>query len=405
MRSFRYLHAVELASLRPDRQPVRAANWVAVDVALAVFLTYLTVTSMTDEAWVQKYGEVPSQAWLFVVLPSVLVTVRRFAPAVVLAVATVAYVVAGFWAPEGNSILAAPFLAFMVAVTRPARASGWLLAAAALPVSLTSLYGPGESIVFGVVVVFGVFAIAWIIGARARDSQDRSRELELAAITARAEAEKVAAQAVADERARIARELHDAVGHAVNVIVMQAGAARLVTPDERTVEALRNIERVGRSALADLDTMLGLLHDANDPAAPREPAHRIADVADLVARVQAAGMDVRLRQELDDAIPGDLDGPVGSAVYRIVQESLTNVAKHAGRAEVDVLLRTTPTDLVVSIRDDGRGAAAPASPTGGRGLIGMRERVHVLGGTLTAGPTAGGGFTVEAHIPHPKVQP
>jgi len=115
-------------------------------------------------------------------------------------------------------------------------------------------------------------------------------------------------------------------------------------------------------------------------------------------------MDVRLREELDDSIPGDLDGPVGSAVYRIVQESLTNVAKHAGRAKVDVVLHTTPTDVVVSIRDDGRGAAAPASPTGGRGLIGMRERVHVLGGNLTAGPTAGGGFTVEAHLPHPKVQ-
>jgi signal transduction histidine kinase len=92
-------------------------------------------------------------------------------------------------------------------------------------------------------------------------------------------------------------------------------------------------------------------------------------------------------------------------VYRVVQEALTNAAKHAGRAEVEVVLRSTPTDLVVSVRDDGRGAAAPRPPTGGRGLIGMRERVHVLGGSLDAGPRTGGGFAVEARFPYPKVQP
>jgi signal transduction histidine kinase len=396
---------VRVTDLRPDRLPVRTAGWVAIDVVLALFLTYLTVTSMTHDSWVQQYDEVPPHAWPFIVLPSLLVGIRRYAPATMLAIACGAYVIAGLWAPEGNSILAAPFLAFTVATTRPSRVSARLLTIAALPVSLTPLYGPGDSVVFGVVVVFGVFAVAWIIGVRSRDSQTRAQELELEAVAARAEAEQIAAQAVSDERARIARELHDAVGHAVNVIVMQAGAARLVNADDRTNETLRNIERVGRSALADLDTMLGLLDDGTGSAAPLEPSLRIGDVDDLVERVRAAGMHVTLRREPNDGFPAEVDGPIGSAVYRVVQEALTNAAKHAGRAEVEVVLRSTPTDLVVSVRDDGRGAAAPRPPTGGRGLIGMRERVHVLGGSLDAGPRTGGGFAVEARFPYPKVQP
>lgn len=376
---------------------------MAIDVGVGLFLTYLTITSMVHDAWVQQYDRLPAQAWPFVVLPSLLVGVRRFAPASALALASVAYVIAGLWAPEGNSILAAPFLAYLVAVTRPPRISGWILALAAAPVALTPLYGPGESAVFAVGVVFGVYAVAWIIGVRSRDSRTRAQQLELEAAAARAEADAAAEQAVADERARIARELHDAVGHAVNVIVMQAGAARLVSTEGRTVEALRNIERVGRSALADLDTMLGLLHEGDDPAAPREPAHRIADVVDLVERVRAAGLDVAFREEPAGAIPRDLDGPVGSAAYRIVQEALTNATKHAGRASVEVVLREAPGGLVIAVTDDGRGAAAPPAPSGGRGLIGMRERVHVLGGTLEAGPRPGGGFAVEARIPYAKV--
>ena len=386
--------------LRPDRAPVRSLGWVAIDVALAAALAFLTVETMIEDSWAQKYGEVPGWSWAFVLLPTALVPLRRFFPATVLHLATVGYVVAAFGTAEGNSILAAPFLAYTVAVTRPPRASRVLIAAAAVPVGATALYGPGDAVAIGLVVSVGVYAVAWIVGVRARESQSRAALLEMEAAAARAEAEAAARQAVEDERARIARELHDAVGHAVNVIVMQAGAARLVTHDERTSEALRNIERVGRTALADLDTMLGLLKPAEGPDAPLEPAHRLSDLSALVERVRSAGVDVELRDETGDEVPSDLDGRVGAAAYRIVQESLTNIAKHAGPASAEVVLRATSNELVVSVIDDGRGAAAPQSTAGGgRGIIGMRERVHVLGGHLAAGPRPGGGYAVEAHIP------
>jgi len=376
---------------------------VAIDVALAVALGVLTVATMIEDSWTQKYGDVAGWSWAFVLLPTALVPLRRFFPATVLHLATLGYLVAAFSTAEGNSILAAPLLAYMVAFTRPPQASRILIAAAAVPVGATALYGPGDDVAIGLVVSVGVYAVAWVVGVRARDSRSRAEVLEMEATVARAEAEAAARQAVDDERARIARELHDAVGHAVNVIVMQAGAARLVSQDERTSEALRNIERVGRASLADLDTMLGLMKSTDHPDAPLEPAHRLSDVATLVERVRSAGVDVALHDETGDEVPPDLDGRVGAATYRIVQESLTNITKHAGPASAEVLLRATPTELIVSVIDDGRGAAAAQPASGGRGLAGMRERVHVLGGRLDAGPRAGGGYAVVARIPLDEV--
>jgi signal transduction histidine kinase len=235
---------------------------------------------------------------------------------------------------------------------------------------------------------------------RVRETRSRADQLRMEAAAARADAEAVARQAVQDERVRIARELHDAVGHAVNVMVMQAGAARLLAQDERTAEALRNIERVGRASLSDLDAMLGLLTPSDDdPGAPLEPAHRLSDVADLVARVRSSDLRVALRDETAGRVPPDLDGRVAAATYRIVQESLTNISKHAGPTSAEVVLRASGDELVVSVLDDGLGAAASPSPGGGRGIAGMRERVHVLGGRLEVGPRPGGGFAVEARIP------
>jgi signal transduction histidine kinase len=204
---------------------------------------------------------------------------------------------------------------------------------------------------------------------------------------------------VADERVRIARELHDAVGHAVNVRVLHAGAARLVADDPRTVSSLQEIERTGRSALTDLDHMLGLLRPEVD--APLTPIHGAGDIDRLIDEMNAAGSDVQLHQRCEAPI----DRLVGIAAYRIVQEALTNALKHAGPSHIDVTLSCEGRELEILVADDGVGSTATWTNGGGRGIAGMRERASVLGGRLDAAPLASGGFQVRALIPLDQQHP
>ncbi|HEU5032827.1 MAG TPA: histidine kinase [Spirillospora sp.] len=195
-------------------------------------------------------------------------------------------------------------------------------------------------------------------------------------------------QALSDERARLARELHDAVGHAVTVMVTHAGAARLVLggghPEIRA--SLEQIEDVGRSAMHDLDRTLGLLEA--DPAVPDLDASVRRLVATLPAHLRA---ETAVAADL-----GEVGGPAAQAVHRVVQESLTNVVRHASASSVRVRLLRDREDIVVEVTDDG---SAPGPPRPGRGLTGMRDRVQRLGGTCRAGPDASGGWRVDARIP------
>ncbi len=388
---------------RPDRLANRDTSWFAADALLALTLGYLSIESMRAAGYVELYGAVTGLTWVFALGPTALILVRRAAPATALAAATVMYLVAAVDLGESNAILAAPFLAYTVTLTRPPRISTIIVAAAAIPVSLTAFYGPGpiEPAALPVMLVF--FAFGWVVGLQVRRNHLRQEQLAAEARDAARRSAEVAQQAVADERERIARELHDAVGHAVNVMVMQAGAARLVATEPRAVTALGQIERVGRSALSDLDRMLGLLHGDGDEPAPLEPAHRLADIAGLVAGVRSGGADVHLHDECGEAIDASVERPIGAAAYRIVQESLTNAVKHAGPARIDVTISCDDDELVVTVADDGRGAAAQVPANGGRGLVGMHERVNVLGGELTAAPAIGGGFRVEARLPRQRV--
>jgi signal transduction histidine kinase len=387
--------------LRPDRLPNREPAWYAADAVLVFLLGFLTIDAARSDMYIAEYGRVQGLAWLWVLAPSALVLLRRTLPATAALLAALAYVLAGFEAGEGNSILAAPFLAYSVALTRPPRMSALIVALAAVPASATTFYGPGRVVIIAFPVSVLFFGLGWVVGTRVRHSQLRARALAEAADVAREEAAEAAERAVADERARIARELHDAVGHAVNVMVMQAGAARLVADDERTIGSLREIERVGRSALSDLDRMLGLLRSTDDDRAPLEPAHGLADIDQLIAGIEATGAEIRFDDRCRGTIDPAVERPIGAAAYRIVQEALTNVVKHAGPARVEVALTCDDDELVVCVVDDGRGAATEPVP-GGRGLLGMRERVAVLGGRLDAGPRSGGGFRVEAHLPRQK---
>jgi signal transduction histidine kinase len=207
--------------------------------------------------------------------------------------------------------------------------------------------------------------------------------------------ERAAADAVAEERARIARELHDVVAHAIGVMVVQAGAARTVVDRDPAAakDAIAQVERVGRDGLAEMRRLIGVLTDA-DTAAARAPQPGLAALDELLSTVRSAGLAVEVvRVGPQRPLPAGAD----LAAYRVIQEALTNVLKHAGPAHARVSLAYDEERLVIDVEDDGIGPAP--TDDAGHGLVGMRERVGLYGGDLRTGPRQGGGFAVRAAIP------
>ena len=226
--------------------------------------------------------------------------------------------------------------------------------------------------------------------------RDSAYIAELKARAARLEAEEGerAARAVVEERLRIARELHDVIGHSISLITIQAeAAARSVRANPDAVPGfLTRISAASRQALAEMRHVLAVLRP--DAGAELSPQPGLADLRELVARLNAEGLETRL-----DAEPMDLSPGVALTVYRIVQESLTNVLKHAGPgASAAVTVVRSESSVRVSVHDDGAGPSGPAASTA-HGIVGMCERAAVYGGTLRTGARAGGGFEVEALIP------
>jgi signal transduction histidine kinase len=200
---------------------------------------------------------------------------------------------------------------------------------------------------------------------------------------------------VVEERARIARELHDAIAHNVSMMVVQAGAERRVLEGDNasTRDVLETIEQVGRGALTEMRRLVGMLRsDARDPLAP-QPG--LDDLPTLVSQVREAGLPVELDVEGDRR---DLPVGIELSAYRIVQEALTNALKHAGNARATVRVRYGSESLELEIVDDGAGGELPVA-SGGHGLVGMRERVALYGGRFDAGRKPGGGFSVRVLLP------
>jgi signal transduction histidine kinase len=213
------------------------------------------------------------------------------------------------------------------------------------------------------------------------------------------EREQQTAQAAAAERTRIARELHDVVAHHVSLMVIQAeGGAARCEHDGTDPAAFDRIAAAGRAALVELRRVLGVLRQDNDDVSgPAPPQPGLAGIEALARGVTAAGVSVEVRHE-GTARP--LPSGVELSAYRIVQEALTNVVRHAGGAAAIVVVRFEPDALTVEVVDAGGGRpSAPTSVGVGRGLVGVRERVQVLGGSLVAGPLAEGGFRVAARLP------
>ncbi len=241
-------------------------------------------------------------------------------------------------------------------------------------------------------IVFGlIWTVAFALGRKFEEADDAKRR----AAQAEQEREERARAAVTEERARIARELHDVVGHSVSVMTVQASAVRrLLRPEqEREREALLIVERTGREALAEMRRMVGVLRRTEEgPALAPQPS--LTHVKRLVEQAREAGLSVELRVEGD---PRPLPAGVDLTGYRLVQEGLTNALKHARAGRAQVVVNYGDGDLEVTVSDDGRGAGS--GDGGGHGLVGMRERVAVFGGELEAGPRAEGGYRLRAKLP------
>jgi signal transduction histidine kinase len=252
-------------------------------------------------------------------------------------------------------------------------------------------------VMVGSIIFAGPSLIAWAIGDSMRNRRAYYAALEDRAARLERERDAQAQIAAAAERARIARELHDVVAHNVSVMVVQADGASyaLDRSPERARQALAAISSTGRQALEEMRRMLGVLRSAAEQSGV-DPLPGIGQLGELLDQTRAAGLAVSFAVE---GVPAPLPDGVALAAYRTVQESLTNVRKHGGpAATAQVVLRYCEDALVLVITDDGRGAAATADGAG-HGLIGMRERVGVYGGSLHAGPRPGGGYRVSASFP------
>ncbi|HEV2030188.1 MAG TPA: sensor histidine kinase [Candidatus Dormibacteraeota bacterium] len=242
------------------------------------------------------------------------------------------------------------------------------------------------------------YAIAWVLGKTVRHRQLRGDRLEARTAELEEQRESQIQSAIADERARIARELHDIVAHSVSLMVLQAGAARqaLERQPEKARAPLLSVEATGRTAMSELRRLVGMLRQPGDEdqLAP-QPSLRHVDL--LVNQMREAGLMVELdsRGSLESIPPG-----VDLSAYRIAQEALTNALKHSGATHVDLKVRSEGGAVEVAVEDNGRGPSGNGAVAGGHGLIGMRERVNLFGGRFEAGGREGGGFRVFAHLPY-----
>jgi signal transduction histidine kinase len=362
--------------VRTARNDVLLAAGVSVLAAVEVALS-----SGVEPKWAAAITEIPAALALagrrqFALATAVAVTIGFVAEAA-LGVPSDQPVV-----PLVTLVLALYFLATHAGTRRAATGLGVMVAGGAIVGALHhgSLSVKLGNFAFGLVLTVAT----WSIGRVVRSRTERGDKLE---------AEQHVA--VADERARIARELHDVIAHSVSVMVVQAGAAEEVLdsrPDQ-ALAALRAVQETGRQALVEMSRLVGLLRDDHEELG-LAPQPGIAALDTLVAQVRIAGLPVDLRIEGDPAtVPLGID----LSAYRVVQEALTNALKHAGDARAKVRLRYLVDALEVEIVDDGGGSGN--GHAGGHGLVGMRERVAVFGGEFAAGPRAEGGFEVRARLP------
>ncbi len=369
---------------------MRADRRALADAVLAVVLVGL-LTAQALVADVGAWQRAGVCAWGLTLLATL--ALRRRMPLVLLGVLLAGAIMAVWASKRVTDVEAVGVIVLLSVYNGAAHTAGRrTVAAAAITVALAvgAALGDPAGIYLGGVIFFTLlFGAPWVTGRVVR----RRRLNE-----ARLERERDSAtEAISEERARIARELHDVVAHAISVIVLQArGGRRLLDEDpDETRQALATIEHTGQQALTEMRRLVGLLREG-DAGIGLDPQPGLARLEALVGRVRDAGLPVDLEVE-GTAVP--LPPGVDLSAYRIVQEALTNSLKHAGPARARVLLRYEADGVTIDIRDDGAGTVAANGSRAGHGLVGIRERVALFGGDLDAGPAPEGGFTLRARLP------
>jgi signal transduction histidine kinase len=364
----------------------RAVPSWAGDLILALALAVAALLSALGRPWPQVAVQVAT--------PLVLVCRRRAPLVTALAMAGMLALHDLLWADEVTLAGLAALLIAMYSVAAHERslarasAGGLALAVAANTDLIAGGLGHDSFWPFRFLFLTG----AWLAGRVVHGRQRQVGELTHRAVLLARDREERAAAAVARERARLARELHDVVAHSVSVMVVQAGAAEQVlgSDPERAREPLRNIQATGRQTVVELRRLLGILRHGDQELATA-PQPSLGQLDALLADARNAGVPVSAAVQ---GTPVPLPPSIDLSAYRIVQEGLTNVIKHAGHASAQVLVRYTGRALELQVTDDGPGS--PAGPSGGHGLLGVRERVALFGGTFQAGNRAEGGFGLRA---------
>jgi signal transduction histidine kinase len=386
-----------------------AVQWLrqhpfAADSLLAFVLTVMSIGAHWGDHHQSNTVGPNALTTLLVCLSSVPLAWRRVNPIAVLAViapAQFTLIILGF---DGPGWLAMFIAVYSVAAhtSGPARSVATKVFAVVVVASLITGFVVDRLPIGGLISTLVFLVAAFVLGDNLQRRRRASAEVAERAAQAQRERELRARQTQQAERSRIARELHDVVAHSVSLMIIQAGAARrsLATSPDQAESALRDLEATGRSAMDELRRVLGVLR-AEDSAAIQElePQPTLETVRFLVTSDPT--LPVELRES--GTPPVELPSGVGLSLYRVVQEALTNVRKHAGLVRHVVVHVVYEDDRVeVQITDDGRGASAAANRDG-HGLVGMRERMALCGGTVTAGPRPGGGWQVRASAPLAEV--
>jgi signal transduction histidine kinase len=375
------------------------ARWNWGDVALATGAAIFVVSVTLG---IESEGErgVDALAVVVMLTASLSLAARQRAPRAVLAAVTAALVVYTVREYVGGPVyLTLAVALYSLASTRDRRDVLVPAATAVAVLVVAGLVTSAASEWTWHVVVFPPWAAAAVfLGDARRNRREYLRGLEERARWLEESREEETRRRVAEERLRIARDLHDALAHSIATITLQSGVAAHVLDrkPEAVAESLEAIRRTSRAALHELKATLDVLRadDGDADSAPRHPTPGLRQVDTLAASAAHAGLPVDVRRLGGD---GEVPTAVDVAAYRIVQESLTNVMRHAGAAQAVVTITRSSDAVTVEVVDDGRGAAAATS--GGHGIAGMRERATMVGGTFEAGPRPGGGFRVTARLP------
>jgi signal transduction histidine kinase len=384
----------------------RARDPRLVDGLFALAAIALGIGTVLGQDVSDGYRDPNAWAVVLAAATSAPIAIRRTAPlsALILGSALIlAHITADF--PEGTLPISVLVLTYSVAAWSPlGRAVVGLAAVWAVLLVLLAVDTPGLDTA-GTFGNLAFYSVAWCIGYAMRTRRESERG-KLREAEERAERERQrTGRILAEERLRIAQELHDVVAHSMSVIAVQAGVGSHVldAQPEQARAALDAISATSRATLTELRRLLGVLRN-DEGARDHAPAPGLADVAKLVEDVRAVGLPVELTVTGD---PTTIHPGVELSAYRVVQEALTNVLKHAGPvARVAVRVAHEPGRLSVEVADDGRGAAARVNgDSGGHGLLGMRERVELWGGELAVGPVRGGGYAVRATLPYGEEAP